>query len=462
MAESEKIGEAIITMPDGSSASFPVFKGTEGPIVIDIKTLYTKLGVFTLDPGFTSTSSCLSAITYIDGDQGELWYRGYRIQDLASSCSFLEVCYLLMYGELPTVEQLEHYENAVKSEMCIHEKIIDFYRSFQSGAHPMAIMVGVVGALSAFLDEKKDYDDPVEREKAAIKIVAKFPMIAAVAYRTAYGLPIVFPKKNYSYVKNFLYMMFSDPMSDDFDVDPIVVEAMEKIFILHADHEQNASTSTVRIAGSSLANPFACIAAGIASLWGPMHGGANEAVLCMLDEIQERHNVDEYIERAKNPNDTFRIMGFGHRVYKNYDPRSVIMSEIAHKVLDVLGSHEKELFKLAIDLEQKALKDEYFIKRKLYPNVDYYSGIVFEAIGIPRDMFTVIFALARAIGWISQWSEMMSESVKRIGRPRQLYIGHKVRNVIPINERNQAPISSALNPGQRTVWSPLKRRENPS
>ena len=460
MAEGEKVGDAVITMPDGSTATFPLLKGTEGPPVIDIRALYQKLGVFTLDPGFTSTSSCVSSITYIDGDLGELWYRGYRIQDLAENCTFLEVCYLLMYGELPTTAQLEVYETAIKSEMCIHEKLIDFYGSFQQGAHPMAIMVGVVGALSAFLNENKNYDDPAERELAAIKIVAKFPMIAAVAYRTAYGLPIVFPKKKYSYVKNFLYMMFSDPMSDDFDVEPVVVEAMEKIFILHADHEQNASTSTVRIAGSSQANPFACIAAGIASLWGPMHGGANEAVLCMLDEIKTRENIDQYIIKAKNPRDSFRIMGFGHRVYKNYDPRSLIMGEIAHKVLDVLGSHEKELFQLAVELENKVLHDQYFITRKLYPNVDFYSGVVLEAIGIPRDMFTVIFALSRAIGWISQWSEMMAEPVKKIGRPRQLYMGHKQRNIIPIDQRVPVSQINLSRHDQRKVWSPIKRRNN--
>lgn len=460
MAEGEKIGDAVITMPDGSTASFPVLKGTEGPPVIDIRSLYQKLGTFTLDPGFTSTSSCVSSITYIDGDNGELWYRGYRIQDLAANCSYLEVCYLLTYGELPTAEQLDQYETAIKSEMCIHERLIDFYHSFQQGAHPMAIMVGVVGALSAFLNENKDYENPTERHNAAIKIVAKFPMIAAVAYRTAYGLPIVFPKKKFSYVKNFLYMMFADPMSDDFEIDDVIVDAMEKIFILHADHEQNASTSTVRIAGSSQANPFACIAAGIASLWGPMHGGANEAVLCMLDVIKSRENIEEYIAKAKNPKDSFRIMGFGHRVYKNHDPRSVIMGEIAHKVLEVLGSQEKELFSLAVSLEQSVLHDEYFIKRKLYPNVDFYSGIVLEAIGIPRDMFTVIFALSRAIGWISQWSEMVSEPVKKIGRPRQIYMGYKLRNIVPIAQRENNIRTNPLKGIQRNVWSPMKKRGN--
>lgn len=458
MAEGTKIGDVVITLPDGKSGSFPLLKGSEGPPVIDIRALYQSLGVFTLDPGYTSTSSCVSSITYIDGDSGELWYRGYRIQDLAENCTFLEVCYLLIYGELPSQEELDNFDYAIKSEMCIHKKLIDFYQSFQQGAHPMAIMVGVVGALSAFLDDRKNYFDPVEREKAAIKIVAKFPMIAAVAYRTAYGLPIVFPKKKFSYAKNFLYMMFSDPMSDDFDIDPVVVEAMDKIFILHADHEQNASTSTVRIAGSSLANPFACIAAGIASLWGPMHGGANEAALCMLDQIKNREHIEQYLERAKNPKDSFRLMGFGHRVYKNFDPRSVIMGNIAHKVLDTLGSREKELFQLAVELEQRALHDEYFVKRKLYPNVDYYSGIVLEAIGIPRDMFTVIFALSRAIGWITQWSEMMSEPVIRIGRPRQLYIGESVKKVVPIGERVAKNIPHALVSSKRCVWSPVKQR----
>jgi citrate synthase len=339
-----------------------------------------------------------------------------------------------MYGELPTSEQLFQFEEAVKTEMLIHEKLIEFYSSFQQGAHPMAIMVGVVGALSAFLHEDKNYDDPVEREKASIKLIAKFPMIAAVAYRTAYGLPVVYPKKKFSYIKNFLYMMFADPMSDDFDVDPVIVDAMEKIFILHADHEQNASTSTVRIAGSSQANPFACIAAGIASLWGPMHG------------------------RAKNPKDSARLMGFGHRVYKNFDPRSKIMGEIAHKVLEVLGGHEVDILRIAVELEQRALADDYFVRRKLYPNVDFYSGIVLEAIGIPRDMFTVIFALSRTIGWITQWSEMVSEPVKKIGRPRQLYVGHGVREVTEIQNRTEQIISHATRSVARSVWSPAKKR----
>lgn len=457
MSEGQKTGDVTITLPDGTSATFPLLKGTEGASVIDIRALYQKLGVFTLDPGFTSTSSCISSITYIDGDQGELWYRGYRIQDLAEKCSFLEVCFLLMYSELPTAEQLFHFEEAVKAEMLIHEKLIEFYSSFQQGAHPMAIMVGVVGALSAFLHEEKNYDDPLEREKASIKLVAKFPMIAAVAYRTAYGLPVVYPNKKFSYIKNFLYMMFADPMSDEFDVDPVIVDAMEKIFILHADHEQNASTSTVRIAGSSQANPFACIAAGIASLWGPMHGGANEAVLKMLDEIKSSGSAESYLRRAKNPKDTARLMGFGHRVYKNFDPRSQIMGQIAHKVLEAIGGQEIDVLKIAVELEQRALADDYFVKRKLYPNVDFYSGIVLEAIGIPRDMFTVIFALSRTIGWITQWSEMVAEPVKKIGRPRQLYVGSKVRIVEPMSERVERIVSHATKVS-RNVWSPIKKR----
>jgi len=457
MSEGQKTGDVTITLPDGTTATFPLLKGTEGASVIDIRALYQKLGVFTLDPGFTSTSSCISSITYIDGDQGELWYRGYRIQDLAENCSFLEVCFLLMYSELPTADQLFHFEESVKAEMLIHEKLIEFYSSFQQGAHPMAIMVGVVGALSAFLHEEKNYDDPLERERASIKLVAKFPMIAAVAYRTAYGLPVVYPKKKFSYIKNFLYMMFADPMSDEFDVDPVIVDAMEKIFILHADHEQNASTSTVRIAGSSQANPFACIAAGIASLWGPMHGGANEAVLKMLDEIKSTGSAESYLRRAKNPKDTARLMGFGHRVYKNFDPRSQIMGQIAHKVLEVIGGEEIDILKIAVELEQRALADDYFVRRKLYPNVDFYSGIVLEAIGIPRDMFTVIFALSRTIGWITQWSEMVAEPVKKIGRPRQLYVGSKVRTVEPMSERVEKSVSNATK-SSRTVWSPTKKR----
>lgn len=447
-------GEAVLTLPDGRSARLPILKGTVGHPVLDIKNITAQLGCFTLDPGFTATSSCLSSITFTDGEAGELWYRGYRIQDLAEKCSYLEVCYLLLYSELPNADELRKFENAVKSEMCIHEKLINFYNSFQQGAHPMAIMVGVVGALSAFLHQEIDVMDPLQREKAAIKIIAKFPMIAAIAYRTAYGLPVVFPKRKYSYVENFLYMMFADPMSDDFEVDPIIAEALEKIFILHADHEQNASTSTVRIAGSSLANPFACIAAGIASLWGPMHGGANEAVLAMLDEIQSVENIPKYIAKAKDPNDTFRLMGFGHRVYKNHDPRNTTMSNIARRVINHLNHRNQRLFDLANELERVALSDEYFIKRKLFPNVDFYSGVVLEAIGIPRSMFTVIFALSRCVGWISQWNEMMCDTI-RIGRPRQLYIGPSLRVVPSMHERSEEKcMHDDVLDSPTKVWSP--------
>mmetsp|Transcript_29365 Transcript_29365/g.52565 ORF Transcript_29365/g.52565 Transcript_29365/m.52565 type:complete len:466 (+) Transcript_29365:84-1481(+) len=452
-------GNATLTLPDGSTHLLPILRGSEGAPVIDVRNLYTQTGHFTFDPGFTCTSSCMSAITYIDGEQGELWYRGYRVQDLAENCSYIEVCYLLLYGELPTQPELIRFDRAIKDEMCIHTKLIDFYQAFQQGAHPMAIMVGVVGALSAFIHEDMDVHDSCQRESAAIKIVAKFPMIAAIAYRTAYGLPIVYPKKHFSYVENFLYMMFADPMSDDFEVNPSYVEALEKILILHADHEQNASTSTVRIAGSSFANPFACIAAGIASLWGPMHGGANEAVLSMLDEIGSVENIPRFIERAKSKDDTFRLMGFGHRVYKSMDPRNSVMSEIAHRVIASRAStHQNKLLEIATHLEKAALEDEYFVSRKLYPNVDFYSGIVLEAMGIPRSMFTVIFALSRCIGWISQWREMMSEKVKKIGRPRQLYVGPSHREFIPVQEREDSNLISPTILNQpRVVWSPRKR-----
>jgi citrate synthase len=446
-------------MPDGSIHKIPVLTGSVGPPVIDIRNLYTQTGHFTFDPGFTCTSSCLSAITYIDGEEGELWYRGYRVQELAENCGFLEVCYLLLYNELPTQPELNRFERAIKDEMCINSKLIDFYQAFQQGAHPMAIMVGVVGALSAFFHEDMDVHDPAQREAAAVKIVAKIPMIAAVAYRTAYGLPIVYPKKQYSYVENFLYMMFADPMSDEFEVNHLVVEALEKILILHADHEQNASTSTVRIAGSSFANPFACIAAGIACLWGPMHGGANEAVLGMLDEIGGVENIPRFIERAKSRDDSFRLMGFGHRVYKTMDPRNSVMSDIAHRIVDSkVGADQVRFLELATALEKAALEDEYFVSRRLYPNVDFYSGIVLEAMGIPRTMFTVIFALSRCIGWISQWREMMSEKIKKIGRPRQLYVGHTQRSIVPINERNESNlISQSVLNQPRIVWSARKR-----
>ena len=452
--------EATLTLPDGRSVKIPILYGTNGPPVLNISNLYALTGMFTHDPGFTATSSCTSSICFIDGELGELWYRGYPVQELASNCSFLEVCYLLLNGELPGVEALERFEDQVIQNMCIHEKLLTFYKSFQQGAHPMAILVGVIGALSAFLHHEIDVNDPKARQAAAILMVAKIPFIAAMAYRTAMGLPPVYPRKKYTYVENFLYMMFSDPMSEEFEPDPVIVNALEKIMILHADHEQNASTSTVRIAGSSMANPFACIAAGVASLWGPMHGGANEAVLEMLEGIGSVDKIPEFLDKVKNHVDGVRLMGFGHRVYKTRDPRNQIMSQICHQVVG-MSAKPSGLLELALELERVALADEYFIKRKLYPNVDYYSGIVLTAIGVPRSMFTVIFALGRTIGWVTQWKEMMSEPVKKISRPRQLYIGANQRSVVPIGERpDVAPEEEDQLTGQREVWSPKKSRRH--
>ena len=424
-----------LTLPDGKSVELPILKGTEGPKMIDITGLYRKTGLFTFDPGFMCTGSCVSQITYIEGDIGLLTYRGYKIQDLANNCDFIDTCYLLLYGELPSKSDKVKFNFNVQSEMLVHEKLISFYKGFNSGAHPMAIMVGVVGALSSFWHEGLDINNPIERELSAIRLVAKMPMIAAIAYRTSLGLPIVYPRKDLTFTENFLYMMFADPMDPNYEPDKFLSNVLDKILILHADHEQNASTATVRIAGSSLANPFACIAAGIASLWGPMHGGANESVLDMLDEIQSVEHLPKVIERAKDKNSGFRLMGFGHRVYKSYDPRAEIMRKICHETLDYLEIKDDPTMKLSMELEKLALKDEYFIQRKLYPNVDYYSGIVLKAIGIPKDMFTVIFALARSIGWITQWREMISESKKMIGRPRQLYVGKVQREVENIEER---------------------------
>lgn len=425
-----------VTFKDGKEVELPVLHGTDGPPMIDIRNLYGKSGYFTFDPGFTCTGSCVSGITFIDGEKGELMYRGYRIQDLAKTCDFTAICYLLLYGELPSNNDKKMFEETMKNEMLVHEQLIQFYKGFQSGAHPMAIMVGVVGALSAFMHDGLDVKDPVGREISAIRLVAKMPMIAAIAYRTAMGLPIVYPKKDLNYAENFLYMMFADPMDKDYKVDPILADVLDKILVLHADHEQNASTATVRIAGSSWANPFACIAAGIASLWGPAHGGANEAVLDMLDEIGSVENIPECIAKAKDPKKSgFRLMGFGHRVYKNFDPRAEVMRDLCHKVLNYLNIADDPYLKIGLELEKVALSDKYFIERKLYPNVDFYSGIVLNAIGIPKSMFTVIFALSRSIGWITQWREMISESSIKIGRPRQLYVGYPVRRVCKSEDR---------------------------
>jgi citrate synthase len=403
----------------------PIYSGSEGPDVIDVRQLVSK-GLFTYDPGFVSTASCESKITYIDGDKGILLHRGYAIEDLAKNSSYLETCFLLVHGELPTAEQLEDFENEITNNTMVHEQITQFFKGFRRDAHPMAIMCGVVGALSAFYHEQMDNDNPEHREKAIHRLIAKMPTLAAMSYKYSIGQPFIFPRDDLNYAENFLNMMFGKPTQDP-SIDPILSRAMDKIFMLHADHEQNASTSTVRLAGSSGANPFACIASGIAALWGPAHGGANEAVLNMLEEIGDVSNIDKFVAKAKDKDDPFRLMGFGHRVYKNFDPRATVMRETCDEVLGLLGVENDPLLQIAKRLEQIALEDEYFIQRKLYPNVDFYSGIILKAIGIPASMFTVIFALARTVGWISHWHEMLNSSY-RIGRPRQLYTGESQRS----------------------------------
>eukprot|EP00331_Platyophrya_macrostoma_P002733 CAMPEP_0176423934 /NCGR_PEP_ID=MMETSP0127-20121128/10562_1 /TAXON_ID=938130 /ORGANISM="Platyophrya macrostoma, Strain WH" /LENGTH=446 /DNA_ID=CAMNT_0017804945 /DNA_START=136 /DNA_END=1476 /DNA_ORIENTATION=+ len=430
-------------MPDGKEAKLPILTGTDGPSLIDIRNLYQQTGAFTFDPGFMATGSCMSNITFIDGEKGKLIHRGYNIEELCEKSSYIELCYLLLYGILPAKEELQKFEKTVVREMTVHEKLIDFYKGFKSGAHPMAIMVGVVGALSSFMHDGLDIKDPQQRELAVIRLVAKMPTLAAIAFRTACGLPIVYPKAEYSYVENLLYMMFDNPLKP-WKIHPKIVRAIDVILMLHADHEQNASTSTVRIAGSSLANPFACIAAGIASLWGPAHGGANEAVLNMLEEIATTDKIPTFIQKAKDKNDPFRLMGFGHRVYKNFDPRAKIMQKICYDVVEVIGKGNQPLLELAIELEKVALEDEYFVKRKLYPNVDFYTGIVYKSIGIPKNMFTVMFAVARTIGWTSQWFEMTSEKTIKLGRPRQLFVGQKKRTVKPIEEREKVKKSKVM------------------
>lgn len=418
----------------GESWELPVLEGTVGPSVIDIRRLYADTGCFTYDPGFTSTGSCQSQITYIDGDKGELQYRGYPIEQLAEDSTFMEVCYLLIYGELPTRDQKDKFLHRITYHTMLHEQINYFFRGFRRDSHPMSIMVGVVGALSAFYHDSTDISDPKHRFIASTRMIAKMPSIAANAYRYSRGLPFAYPRNDMKFAENFLYMMFSNPC-EEYVVNPILAKAMDRILILHADHEQNASTSTVRIAGSSGANPFACIAAGIASLWGPAHGGANEAVLSMLEEIGTVDRVDEFVARAKDRNDPFRLMGFGHRVYKNFDPRAKVMRQTCHEVLDELGVKDDPLLALAMELERIALKDEYFIEKKLYPNVDFYSGIIFKAIGIPTSMFTVLFAVARVVGWVAQWNEMIEDPSQKIGRPRQLFTGSEKRDFVPIDKR---------------------------
>lgn len=413
---------------------FPIMSGSMGPDVIDIRTLHAKGGVFTYDPGFLSTASSSSKITFIDGDKGILLYRGYPIEQLAEHCDFMEVCYLLMNGELPTAEQKVSFDRSISLHSMVHEQLAEFYNGFRRDAHPMAVMVGVVGALSAFYHEAMDISDASHRELSAFHLIAKLPTITAMAYKYNLGQPFIYPRNSYSYAENFMRMMFAVP-AEEYKPNPVLARALDRILILHADHEQNASTSTVRLAGSSGANPFACISAGIACLWGPAHGGANEACLNMLEEISDDSRIGKYINRAKDPKDDFRLIGFGHRVYKNFDPRAKLMRETCHEVLDELGLEDDRLFKLAMKLEKIALEDEYFVSRKLYPNVDFYSGIVQRALGIPSSMFTAIFATARTVGWVAQWSEMISDPEYKIGRPRQLYTGVTTRKVVPISQR---------------------------
>ena len=426
--------KATLTLPDGKILDFPVMGGTIGPDVVDIRTLYGKSGMFTYDPGFLSTASCNSTITYIDGDAGVLLYRGYPIEQLAQHCDFLEVCYLLLNGELPKPKQKQDFVGIVTNHTMVHEQISRFFTGFRRDAHPMATMVGVVGALSAFYHDALDINNAEHRKISAFRLIAKLPTITAMAYKYSVGQPFMYPRNDLSYSANFMRMMFAVP-AEEYKTNDVLVRALDRIFILHADHEQNASTSTVRLAGSSGANPYACISAGIACLWGPAHGGANEACLQMLEEIGDVSKVGEFIRKVKDKQSGVRLMGFGHRVYKNHDPRAKLMRETCHEVLNELGLHDDRLFKLAIALEKIALEDEYFVSRKLYPNVDFYSGIVQRALGIPVSMFTCIFSLARTVGWIAQWQEMISDPEYKIGRPRQLYKGAVRREVKPIGER---------------------------
>ena len=417
----------------GEQIELPVLDGSIGPSVVDIRKLYGATDMFTFDPGYGATGSCVSGLTYIDGDNGVLMHRGYAIEDLAEKSDFLELAYLLLEGELPSAEEKTTFDNAISRHTMVHEQLSIFFRGFRRDAHPMAIMCGVVGALSAFYHDSTDIHDPVQRMIASRRLIAKIPTLAAMAYKYSLGQPFNYPRNSLSYAENFLYMCFAVP-AEDYVVNPIHAEAMDKIFILHADHEQNASTSTVRLAGSSGANPFACIAAGIASLWGPAHGGANEAVLNMLNEIGHKDNIAEFVARARDRDDPFRLFGFGHRVYKNFDPRAKVLRQTCHQVLDALGVQDP-LLELAMELEDMALKDPYFIDKKLYPNVDFYSGIILKAMGFPTSMFTVLFAVARTTGWVAQWNEMITDPMQRIGRPRQLYTGPTHRDYVEIGKR---------------------------
>ena len=417
---------AILTLPDGKKIEIPVLEGTIGPKVLDITALYKDSNMFTFDPGFTSTGSCKSSITFIDGEKGTLLHRGYKIEDLAENATFLETAFLLMYGELPNKDEREEFVDSITTHTMLNEQISNFYRGFRDNAHPMAILCGVVGAMAAFYHDSTDINNKEQRKIASYRLIAKMPTIASMAYKYSIGQPFVYPKNSLNYSQNFLNMLFSVP-AEDYQINPVFSDALEKILILHADHEQNASTSTVRLAGSSGANPFACIAAGIASLWGPAHGGANEAVLKMLDKIENTNNIKKFIEKAKDKKDSFRLMGFGHRVYKNYDPRAKVLQDIADKVLNENHQLDNRLYDLAKELEYIALNDDYFKEKKLYPNVDFYSGIILKAIGFPITLFTVIFAVSRTVGWVSHWNEMIEGNDTKIGRPRQLYKGKTER-----------------------------------
>jgi citrate synthase len=430
---SKSAGTARLTVGN-KTIDLPVSHGTVGPDVVDIRKLYAEGNIFTYDPGFTATASCESAITYIDGDEGVLLYRGYPIDQLAEQSDFIEVCYLLLHGELPSPDQLKTFRNQITRHTMVHEQLSQFFRGFRRDAHPMAVMCGVVGALSAFYHDSTDINDPVQRTIASHRMIAKLPTIAAMAYKYSVGQPFIYPRNELNYSENFLRMCFAVP-AEDYKGNPILARALDRIFILHADHEQNASTSTVRLAGSSGANPFACIAAGIACLWGPAHGGANEAALKMLEEIGDVKRIPEYVKRAKDKNSGFRLMGFGHRVYKNYDPRAKVMQQTCHEVLDTLGIRNDPLLQVAMELEKIALHDDYFIEKKLYPNIDFYSGITLKALGFPTSMFTVLFAVARTVGWIAQWGEMIEDPSQKIGRPRQLYVGAPQRDYLPLHKR---------------------------
>ncbi len=426
--------KATLTIDGQSPVDFPIMSPTHGNDCVDIRTLGGKTGLFTYDSGFLSTASCKSKVTFIDGDKGELLYRGYPIEQLAEQCNFLEVAYLLKNGELPNAGQKSDFENTIKRHTMVHEQLSKFYSGFRRDAHPMAVMTGVVGALSAFYHDAMDFSDAEHRNVSFNRLIAKMPTIVAMAYKYNTGMPFIYPDNDLDYASNFMRMMFGNPC-EKYVANPVLARALDIIFTLHADHEQNASTSTVRLAGSSGANPFACIAAGIACLWGPAHGGANEACLQMLEQIGDVSKVGEYIKRAKDKNDSFKLMGFGHRVYKNFDPRAKLMRKVCDDVLQELGLENDRLFKLAKELEKIALEDEYFVEKKLYPNVDFYSGIVQKAIGIPTEMFTCIFALARTVGWMTQWEEMITDPEYKIGRPRQLYVGAAKRDVVPLAQR---------------------------